>query len=660
MKKILQLLILLIGCIAISNAQVARKIMFEQFTQASCGPCAAQNPNFNKILNANYNKLVSLKYQTSWPGVDPMNAQNPTEVAKRVTYYGVTGVPNVECNGADVLGGSFDGSPDGVTQDFIDEKATLTSPLVVKVSHKVADLLDSIEVTVVVKNVSNSEFTTDKLVVHTAIIEKSLLFPTAPGTNGEKEFYNVMRKMLPNADGSPVADNRIIAGDSVVLNFKVWLPYYIYKYNQLGVVAFVQDNTSKEVFQAEISEPQVLKPGPFGDVSALQRSVVPLASGGYCNYTTTPKITLRNTGKSVINSVLVRRFLNNIPSDTAINNLAINPLDSIVITYPTFQANIGKTTLGFTLLAINGTRDTVGYNNSIANLSFTTMSDKVFGTTLTEGFETTANGADPAHALQVEGSTFFVNVVDKNYFGATANAPSMGGYQLSEKSLMFNFWAGGWTGQKASVVYEKLDFTNATNLKMTFDHAYTQFEGTENDKLEVRASFDCGKTWTVLWTKAGAALKTAPEVANNQLPFFPEANQWVTDTISLTALEGKPEVNIQFQGTSAFGDNLYIDNINLSSVAVSNQDINILEGKVFAYPNPASELVNIDLNITEATNLTIKVLDATGKTTDVLAQNKEFGIGLHKINWTPTEAGFYIIKINSDKGETSKKITVVK
>ncbi len=659
MKKILPVFTLLLVGVLITNAQVARKIMIEQFTQASCAPCAAQNPAFNTMLKANYTKHVSLKYQTSWPGVDPMNAQNPTEVANRVTYYNVTGVPNVECNGETVLGGSFDGSPDGVTQAFIDEKALLTSPLTVNVSHSISSLLDSIAIRVVVKNVTNTTFSTDKLVIHTAVIEKTLNFPTAPGSNGEKDFYNVMRKMLPNADGSAVNGNSIAAGDSVVLNFNVWLPYYIYKYNQIGVVAFVQDKTSKEVFQAEISEPQILPAGSFGDASAISRSVVPNTTSGYCNYTTTPKLTLKNTGKSVITSATVRMTLNNVNTDTTVV-ANTNPLDSIVITFPTIQANIGKNTLGFTLLSINGTRDTVGYNNNVANLTFTTMNDKVFGTNLTEGFETTANGTDPLHALQVEAATFMVNVVDKSYFGAAANAPSMGAFQKSEKSLMFNFWAGGWTGLKASVIYEKLDFTNAKNLNLTFDHAYTQFEGTENDKLEIRASFDCGKTWTTLWTKAGAALKTAPEVANNNLPFLPEADQWVSDTIKLTALEGKSEVNIQFQGTSAFGDNLYVDNINLNELSVGNKELNFLEGNVFAYPNPASELVNIDLNITEATNLSVKVLDATGKTIDVIAQNKEFGVGLYKLNWIPTDAGFYMIRINSDKGEVTRKITVVK
>ena len=39
--------------------------MVESFTQASCGPCAAQNPGFNNLLQNNGNRVVLLKYQTA-------------------------------------------------------------------------------------------------------------------------------------------------------------------------------------------------------------------------------------------------------------------------------------------------------------------------------------------------------------------------------------------------------------------------------------------------------------------------------------------------------------------------------------------------------------------------------------------------------------------
>lgn len=74
--------------------------MFEHFTQASCGPCASQNPGFEgTILTPNPSIVRHIAYHTSWPGVDEMNAANPTEVANKVTYYNVQGVPDVVLEG---------------------------------------------------------------------------------------------------------------------------------------------------------------------------------------------------------------------------------------------------------------------------------------------------------------------------------------------------------------------------------------------------------------------------------------------------------------------------------------------------------------------------------------------------------------------------------
>src|SRR5258706_16343823 len=77
MKKIFTLIVSVIFVYTLSYGQSQRLVLCEEFTQASCPPCAAQNPAYNTLLNANPTKVVAIKHQTSWPGVDPMNAQNP-------------------------------------------------------------------------------------------------------------------------------------------------------------------------------------------------------------------------------------------------------------------------------------------------------------------------------------------------------------------------------------------------------------------------------------------------------------------------------------------------------------------------------------------------------------------------------------------------------
>ena len=101
----------------------------EEFTQASCPPCAVTNPGFNALLDANSDKIVSIKYQTSWPGFDPMNLHNPTQVQTRVTYYNVTGVPNAEEDG-----NAFNDHPGVFEQSDIDSRYVVPSPFEQKMS----------------------------------------------------------------------------------------------------------------------------------------------------------------------------------------------------------------------------------------------------------------------------------------------------------------------------------------------------------------------------------------------------------------------------------------------------------------------------------------------------------------------------------------------
>ena len=126
--------------------QSQRMVFVEEFTQASCGPCASANPAFTKLLMDNASKVNFLKYQTSWPGTDPMNKQNPTDVKTRVTYTGAdkVGVPYAVQDGAVVKGGGYDGAPAGLTKAKIDAEYAIASPFSMKLDYWFNKANDSI------------------------------------------------------------------------------------------------------------------------------------------------------------------------------------------------------------------------------------------------------------------------------------------------------------------------------------------------------------------------------------------------------------------------------------------------------------------------------------------------------------------------------------
>ena len=235
MKKINLLLSSLIVASS-AFAQAPKFVLFEHFTQASCGPCAAQNPAFEaNILNANLQTVKHIAYHTSWPGVDEMNAANATEVADRVIYYNVTGVPNV------VLEGNYkQGAPGAMTQADVNAQFSMGSPVKIEVSE--VDNGATRDVTVVVKSVGNVPVGTYKL--YTAVVENPVDYTTAPGSNGETHFPNVFRKMYPSTAGENVTP--AATGSSVSFNYTYNVsPTWVAA--NVKVVSFLQNDVTKEV-----------------------------------------------------------------------------------------------------------------------------------------------------------------------------------------------------------------------------------------------------------------------------------------------------------------------------------------------------------------------------------------------------------------------------
>lgn len=232
-----------------------RIVLLEHFTQASCGPCASQNPALNALLDNNLTKVVAIKYQTSWPGTDPMNAANPSDVASRVSYYNVTGVPN------SVMEGNFyNGSPSGVNQTKINQRYNVPAGINLKVNYSIIDNADPINDSMVV---TGKLFATQELatghVLHLACIERIIEFASAPGSNGEKKFESVMKKMLPSASGTVIP--AMAVGDSMEVSYKWSLKRAngtdaYYNLGQAAAVGFVQNTSTKAILQAGYDEPR--------------------------------------------------------------------------------------------------------------------------------------------------------------------------------------------------------------------------------------------------------------------------------------------------------------------------------------------------------------------------------------------------------------------
>ncbi len=239
-KTVLSLLVAVLTCITTGLfAQAKHYVIFEHFTQASCAPCAAQNPAMQATLNANIGRVHQISYHTSWPGVDPMNAYNPTQVADRVTYYSVTGVPDVIG-----LGNQYEGSPTGVTQALVDNFASDPAPIRVIVK----ETSNGVTRTVKVKVFTVDTIPTASYKIRLAVCENWVHYTTPPGSNGEKDFSDVFRKMLPSTAGDAFVPAAI--GDSVPLTYTYNLDLTKWDTTQIYSLAFIQNETTKAIINS--------------------------------------------------------------------------------------------------------------------------------------------------------------------------------------------------------------------------------------------------------------------------------------------------------------------------------------------------------------------------------------------------------------------------
>lgn len=251
MKRLTSFVFILavIASLSISEAFAAKRwVLVEEFTNASCGPCASQNPSFKTFLGNNTDNVIPIVYRTSWPGSDVMYSLKSAMYDTRVQYYGVNGVPYAMTNGKEHASSNpqsfYPGAPGDAVgmQTEVNKYTGTTSPITITPTFTMDNKTMNISVNVT----STAAISGKKLRV--AVMEAYHYFDKA-GSNGEKHFYYLVRDMLPDVNGQTIT---LAANESKDFTFEAAPHPSIYS-KYLYVVAFVQDDGTKEVLQAGTS-----------------------------------------------------------------------------------------------------------------------------------------------------------------------------------------------------------------------------------------------------------------------------------------------------------------------------------------------------------------------------------------------------------------------
>lgn len=219
---------------------VQRNVLLEEWTSSTCGPCAANNPTIDAFVTARFDSLVAIKYHVGWPspGNDPMYLYNPTQSYDRRYYYGVNAVPHVIMDG--VVNPDYPySSPPSLPNAYYPRKE-VGSPLSITVTNTHLPG-DTIQADITVNVLSPLKYGQYYMRVHA--IERHIHYNSAPGSNGETDFYDVFRRAYPNSLGTQIP---LTAGTynytiKYPLDMVVWVDSMIY------TAVFIQDDLTKEV-----------------------------------------------------------------------------------------------------------------------------------------------------------------------------------------------------------------------------------------------------------------------------------------------------------------------------------------------------------------------------------------------------------------------------
>lgn len=565
--------------------------------------------------------------------------QNKLEIDARDSYYSISSAPSCRMDGqnATVFGATSD-HPGYTTATILNSAAAVTSPFTIAMNSAWDATFSTITVTGTLTATGNYTTTGTNLKFRLVMTEKQVDYAVAPGSNGEKEFHWVARKSFPDlANGTPMA-NTWTVGQTQTFTIVCALPAYIWDKSQVEMVGFIQDDANKKVLQAGIGNATPLT----DDAAAKSVAGLPAMT---CASSLTPQVVVTNNGTNAITSMTLNPFVNGVANGASVNwtgnlaagattTVAMNPITGLTSGSKTFSASISS--------SVNGATDFNLGNNS------TTQKFSVVGTySLAPIVQTfSATTFPPANWL----------LINPDGGAATWARSSAAGSQSTTQSARYPAYSAA-PGDVDDLVLPPLSLVGFGTAQLNFDVASAPYSSPpENDQLEVKVSTDCGATWATLYSKAGAALNTAAANANS---YVPVAGDWRAESIDLSAYANNPTVLVKFVATSDYGNNMFVDQINLSgTTGINNVDANISAVELF--PNPTVNETSVNITVVNSSDVTISVLNNVGQI--VYQTVSVLNAGSNKVNIDTKQfaAGIYNVVIATENGSVTKKLSVTK
>ena len=212
----------------------------------------------------------------------------------------------------------------------------------------------------------------------------------------------------------------------------------------------------------------------------------------------------------------------------------------------------------------------------------------------------------------------------------------------------------GQNGSTDELISNTIDLSNSAAASISFKYAFAKRNSGNSDYLQVLASKDCGETWFMRKNIASSIISTMPNTNSN---FTPTGSDWKVITIGPNSFTNYlvSDFRFKFKFVSGGGNDLYIDDINVSGSVSINETEKIYDFSV--YPNPVVDNIIISFHsLSNLNNPTFEVYDASGRmvksrtTRNILEGENKLQLSSEMI-----ESGWYLLRLKSDEKTVTTK-----
>jgi len=222
-----------------------RYVLLEHFTNTSSTASSEATELVNEVALHNTADVINIQYHTNFPGQDPYYDDNPGDAGARILYYGLIKAPYTFIDGGNKIqyANIFDYNLAELDSNDVIRRSLINPAFQIELNSAVTGGILTIDG----KLTALRDISAENITLFVAVTEKENSDNT--GANGETIFYNVFRKFIPDAGGINLKKTWT-TGE--VFNFSdlAWIISKVKNNSDIEVIAFVQNNVTKELYQA--------------------------------------------------------------------------------------------------------------------------------------------------------------------------------------------------------------------------------------------------------------------------------------------------------------------------------------------------------------------------------------------------------------------------